>query len=43
MNGGREYESELTPILEEMGIQHEPTAPYSPQSNSKVEHLNRIS
>jgi len=41
MNGGREYESELTPILEEMGIQYEPIAPYSSQSNGKVEWLNR--
>ena len=24
-----------------MGIQHEPTAPYSPQSNGKAERLNR--
>src|SRR5271155_429137 len=40
-DGGGEYERDLTPVLEEMGIQHEPTAPYSPQSNGKAERLNR--
>jgi transposase InsO family protein len=40
-DGGGEYERDLKPILEEMGIQHEPTAPYSPQSNGKAERLNR--
>jgi transposase InsO family protein len=41
-DGGGEYERDLTPlVLEEMGIQHEPTAPFSPQSNGKAERLNR--
>ena len=40
-DGGGEYERDLKPVLEEMGIQYEPTAPYSPQSNGKAERLNR--
>ena len=40
-DGGSEYEGDLTPVLSEMGIQHEPTVPYSPQSNGKAERLNR--
>ena len=40
-DGGGEYLRELKPILAEMGIQHEPTASYSPQSNGKAERLNR--
>jgi hypothetical protein len=40
-DGGGEYERDLKPVLAEMGIQHEPTAPYSPQSNGKAERLNR--
>jgi len=39
-NGG-EYEGELTPFLESLGIKHEPTAPYTPQSNRKAERMNR--
>src|SRR5271156_2346809 len=38
---GGEYERDLKSILAEMRIQHEPTAPYSPQSNGKAERLNR--
>ena len=40
-DGGGEYERDLKPVLAEMGIQHEPMAPYSPQSNGKAERLNR--
>jgi len=40
-DGGGEYERDLKPILTDLGIQHEPTVPYSPQSNGKAERLNR--
>ena len=39
-NGG-EYEGYLTPMLEDMGIKHETTTPYSSPSNGKAERLNR--
>ncbi|TMC17117.1 MAG: transposase family protein, partial [Chloroflexi bacterium] len=40
-DGGGEYEGDLTPVLKEFGVKHEPTSPYSPQSNGKAERLNR--
>jgi len=40
-DGGEEYQGELTPLLEDLGIKHEPTSPYSLQSNGKAERLNR--
>jgi transposase InsO family protein len=40
-DGGGEYQGELTPLLKELGIKHEPTSPHSPQSNGKAERLNR--
>jgi len=40
-DGGGEYQGELTPVLKELGIKHEPTSPHSPQSNGKAERLNR--
>ena len=39
-DGSGEYKCDFTPVLEEMGIQYEPMAPYSPQSNGKAERLN---
>ena len=40
-DNGKEYEGYVTPLLEEMGIKHETTAPFSSQSNGKAERLNR--
>ena len=40
-DNGREYEGYLIPLLEEMGIKHETTTPYSSSSNGKAERLNR--
>ena len=40
-DGGGEYEGQLTPLLKSLGITHQVTAPYSPQSNGKAERLNR--
>jgi len=40
-DGGGEYEGELTPVLKDLGVKHEPTSPHSPQSNGKAERLNR--
>jgi transposase InsO family protein len=40
-DGGGEYEHDFKPIIEELGIRHDPTAPFSPQSNGKAERLNR--
>jgi len=41
MDDGGEYEGALAPFLESLGVVHEPTSPHSPQSNGKVERLNR--
>ena len=40
-DGGGEYKKELTTYFESMGIQHELTSPYTPQSNGTAERLNR--
>ncbi|TMI78987.1 MAG: transposase family protein, partial [Bacteroidetes bacterium] len=40
-DGGKEYEGDLTPVLKELGVKHETTSPYSPESNGKAERLNR--
>jgi transposase InsO family protein len=40
-DGGGEYVRDLKPVIAELGIRHDPTAPYSPQSNGKAERLNR--
>jgi len=40
-DGGGEYEGDLTPYLESLGITHEITAPYTPQANGRAERLNR--
>ena len=40
-DGGGEYQKDLTPVLKALGVTHQPTAPYSPQSNGKAERLNR--
>ena len=40
-DGGGEYEGDLTPVLKDLGVKHEPTSPHSPQSNGKAERLNR--
>jgi len=39
-DGCKEYEGNLTPVLKELGVTHEPTSPHSPQSNGKAERLN---
>ena len=39
-NGG-EYEKELIPVLQSLGVKHQTTAPYTSQSNGKAERLNR--
>ena len=38
---GREYWGDLTPFLKYLGIQQKETPPYTPQSNGRVERLNR--
>ena len=40
-DGGGEYQRNLTPTLDKLGVKHEPTSPHSPQSNGKAERLNR--
>lgn len=41
-DGAKEYATpELTAFYELAGIQHEPTDPYTPQSNGKAERVNR--
>jgi Reverse transcriptase (RNA-dependent DNA polymerase)/Integrase core domain/Pol polyprotein, beta-barrel domain len=40
-DGGREYEKELNIYLKDTGIQHQITAPYTPQSNGIAERINR--
>jgi reverse transcriptase-like protein/integrase-like protein/Pol polyprotein/LTR polyprotein gag-polypeptide-like protein len=40
-DGGKEYQGDLTPVLKQHGIKHEPTSPHSPQSNGRAERLNR--
>jgi Integrase core domain len=40
-DGGGEFEGQLTPLLQSLGIVHQTTAAYSPQSNGKAERLNR--
>jgi transposase InsO family protein len=40
-DGGGELEGYLKPVLTSLGIAHQPTAPYTPQSNGKAERLNR--
>ena len=40
-DGGGEYKKELTTYFESMGIKHELTSPYTPQSNGTAERLNR--
>jgi transposase InsO family protein len=40
-DGGGEYEKELDRYLKAMGIHHQVTAPYTPQSNGVAERINR--
>jgi len=40
-DNGKEYEGYVTPVLNALGIEHQTTAPDSPQSNGKAERLNR--
>src|SRR5438477_4492017 len=40
-DGGGEYTGFLIPLLSSYGITHQPTAPYTPQSNGISERLNR--
>ena len=40
-DGGGEYQGELTPVLNTLGIQHETTPPRTPELNGKAERLNR--
>ena len=40
-DGGGEYGGALTPFLQSLGVTHESTAPYTPQSNGKAERINR--
>ena len=42
IDGGDEYQGELIPILNVLGIQHETTSPRTPELNGKAERLNRI-
>ena len=39
-DGGGEYQGELTPALNTLGIQHETTPPRTPELNGKAERLN---
>src|SRR5271169_498060 len=40
-DGGGEYEKELDRYLKAMGIHHQVTAPYTPESNGIAERINR--
>jgi hypothetical protein len=35
--GIKEYEGDLKPILNELGVKHQSISPHSPQSNGKAE------
>ena len=41
VDGGREYKGQLTLILKPLGIKYEPTLPWTPECNRKVERVNR--
>jgi transposase InsO family protein len=41
-DGGKEYWGDLTPFLRKLGIEHQESPPYTPQSNGRSERLNRV-
>ena len=40
-DGGSEYRDQMKQFCLDLGIEHQPTAPYSPQSNGVAERMNR--
>jgi transposase InsO family protein len=40
-DGGGEYQGDLTPVLQALGVKHEVTPPHTPELNGKAERLNR--
>ena len=40
-DGGGEYQGDLTPVLQALGVKHEITPPHTPELNGKAERLNR--
>jgi transposase InsO family protein len=41
-DGGGEYDGELIPIFDRLGIHHREAPPHTPQSNGVAERLNRV-
>ena len=40
VDGGHEYEGDLTPVLKDLGVKHELKSPHLPQLNGKAERIN---